>query len=363
MDTTEPNITFDENGICNHCKTYFVKEKSYLRPRDELKRLVDKIKRRRKSEEYDCLLGISGGTDSSYAAYLAEKLGLRVLLLHVDNGWNTEAAEHNVGAIVENTGFDFLRFRVDEEELHDLQRAYLKASVMNVEVVTDHASWAAVYRTASKNGIEYVLSGSNFVTEGILPRSWSYRHSDLTNLKNIHKRFGQVRLKHFPQLGVFDLAFHRSLKRIRFIFPLNYVDYNRAGSKSILSKEWGWKDYGLKHYECRCTKFFQAYILPAKFGVDKRKAHFSSLICSGQITRDEAVKLLQRPLYTEEEYLEDREFYLNKLGLSDEEFDELMKLPVRRHEEYGTDQWLHHPLRFLGHTKRKVLSLVTKLIG
>lgn len=344
MDTTDPDIVFDENGICNHCKDYFEKEKKFVFKSEDgkkkLEEIVNKIKEDGKNKKHDCLLGVSGGTDSSYVAYLAKKFGLRVLLIHLDNEWNSEIANKNIKSIVEKTNFDTYTFKVDWGEFRDLQLAYLKASVVDIEVVTDHAITATIYNVADKKGIKYILSGNNVVTEGIMPRSWLYRKNDLRNLKAIHKKFGNVKLKTYPTMSRFKWLYYRFLKRIHFIPLLNYADYNKKEAKNILRGEFGWRDYGGKHHESNFTKFYQTYILPTKFNIDKRKAHLSTLICSGQITREEALKELEKPLYEKHELERDKKYVLQKIGLSEKEFEDLMKLPIKKHQEYGTDTWI-----------------------
>ena len=345
MDTTDPNIVFDENGICNHCKDYFEKEKKFVFKGEEgkqkLKETINKIKEDGKHKEYDCVLGVSGGTDSSYVAYLAKKLDLRVLLVHLDNEWNSKVAEKNIRNIVEKTGFDMHMCKADWEEFKDLQLAILKASVVDIEMVTDHAIIATIYRVANKRRINYILTGINVATEGIMPKSWVHRKNDLRNIKAIHKKHGKVKLKIYPTMSRFRLLYYRFFKGIQLVSFLNYVDYNKKEAKKILHSEFGWEDYGEKHYESIFTKFYQAYILPTKFNIDKRKAHLSTLICSGQITKEEALKQLERLLYEKNELERDKKYILNKLGLSEEEFEELMKLPIKKHEEYGTDEWIY----------------------
>lgn len=351
MDTTDPDIVFDENGICNHCREYFEKEHKCVikgkKGEEKVRALVNKIKEAGKGKDYDCILGISGGADSSYVAYLAKTLGLRVLLVHLDNGWNTEVADKNVENIIRNTGFDVYKYEVEWKEIKDLQLAFLKASVINIEMVTDHAITAALYDVANKKRIKYILSGINFVTEKIMPTSWGHRYNDLPNLKGIHKKFGTVKLETYPTMSLFKRVYYRIFKGIQVIPLLDYVGYNKKEAKEVLHREFGWDDYGGKHYESIFTKFYQAYILPAKFDVDKRKAHLSSLICSGQITREEALKELKKPLYNKEELEQDKNYVLKKLGLSEKEFEDLMKLPIKKHQEYGTDEWIYLLLKGL----------------
>lgn len=359
MDTADPEIIFDENGICNHCKDYFEREKKFVFKGEEGKKkledLINKIREDTKFKKYDCVLGVSGGTDSSYTAYWAKKLGLRVLLVNLDNGYDREMSKRNIKNIVAKTGFDLYDYKVDFEEFKDLHLAYLKASVLDIEVVTDHAILAAIYEVANKKGIKYILSGTNVATEAIIPASWNYRKTDLWNLKDIHRKYGTLNLETFPTIGVFRwLYYHRTT---HFIELLNYVDYNKKEAAKLLHNKFGWEDYGGKHYESIFTKFYQAYILPTKFGIDKRKAHLSTLICSGQVTRAEALKELEKPLYEKDELERDKRYVLKKLGLSEKEFEDLMKLPIKKHQEFKTDDWIYALLRKL---KNFYLTLLGK---
>jgi len=353
MDTTDPDIVFDENCICNHCTDYFEKEKKFVFKGEEgekkLKEIVNKIKEDGKYKKYDCIVGVSGGVDSSYLVYLVKKYDLRVLLVNLVNGYDTEIAKNNIKRIVKKTNFDMYTYKVDFEEFKDLQLAYLKASVVDIEMITDHAINAAICNVANKKRIKYILSGGNIVTEDILPISWLYIKNDLRNLKAIHKKYGKIKLKTFPTLGLYKWLYYELLKGIQFISLLNYMNYNKKEAKKILHSEFGWENYGGKHYESIFTKFYQAYILPTKFGIDKRKAHLSTLICSGQITREDALKELEKPLYAKDELEEDKHYVLNKLGLSEKEFEDLMKLPIKKHQEYGTqeDEWIYSLLRML----------------
>lgn len=351
MDTTDPEIKFDENGICNHCKRYDELVRLKLLTGEErenkLKEIIDKIKRKGKNKKYDCIIGVSGGVDSSYAAYIVKKLGLRPLAVHLDNGWDAELAVGNIEKILKNLDIDLYTYVVNWEEFKALQLAYFKASVVDIEVVTDHAITAAIYDIADKNRIKYFLSGSNIVTEAIMPYSWAYNKNDLWNLEAIHKRYGTVKLKTYPTMGLFKWLYYGFFKGIQTIPLLNYVDYNKKEAKELLISELGWVDYGGKHYESLFTKFYQAYILPTKFNIDKRKAHLSTLICSGQITREEALKELEKPLYGEDELARDKEYVLKKLALSEKEFEDLMKLPIKRHQDYKTDEWIFLPLKRL----------------
>ncbi|MBC5991617.1 N-acetyl sugar amidotransferase [Pontibacter cellulosilyticus] len=336
MDTSDGSIFFDENGFCNHCNDYIGKAEKALEYSD-LELTIQEIKSKKKGK-YDCIVGLSGGVDSSYVALQAKKLGLSPLVVHFDNGWNSELAVKNIQNIVTTLDFDLYTLVVDWEEFKSLQLAYLRASVVDIEVPTDHAITGTIYRLASKYGIKYILSGSNIATESIMPDSWIYSKNDAINLKAINDSFGSIKLRTYPVFNFLDYTLATGLKGIKSVNILNYIPYNKDEAKKILTDELGWRDYGGKHYESIFTKFYQAYILPSKFNIDKRRAHLSSLICSGQITRQEALKELERPLYSEQELAADKEYVLKKLGLSEEEFENIMNLPVRSHNEFATDR-------------------------
>ncbi len=345
MDTTDPEIQFDEYGVCNHCKGYFKLAKQKKNSEDEgrkrLNKIIDNIKRRGKGHKYDSIIGLSGGVDSTYVAYLAKKFGLRPLAVAVDNGYDSRIAKTNIKNIVKTLNWDLYTYTINQDEFIDLQLAYLKASVVDIEAITDHALAAVLYKVACENKVKYILSGNNIVTEAILPESWSWYKNDLKNLKSIHNKFGTIALKEFPTLGIWKYIYYRFFKKIEIVTFLNYVKYVKSDAKKIITKELGWKDYGAKHCESIFTKFYQCYILPQKFNIDKRKAHLSTLICSGQITRDDALKELAKPLYKPNELKKDKAFVLNKLGLSEVEFEKIMRLPIKPHQIYGSDKWLY----------------------
>jgi len=341
MDTSDPEIEFDEDGACNHCKEYHEVYRDRIPPKErrteELKRITDKIKEEGKGKKYDCLIGLSGGVDSTYVAYLVKKFGLRPLAVHLDNSWNTELATYNIKKIVNKLKIDFFRHASNWEEFKDLQLSFLKASVVDIELVSDHALVAALYQVADRGGIKYIISGSNIVTEKIMPRSWFHNKNDLVNLKAIHARFGTIKLKSYPTLGIFKKLYYEFVKGIKFVPILDYVDYIRREVKEIIAKELDWEDYGSKHHESIFTRFYQAYILPKKFNIDKRRAHLSTLICSKQITREEALKEIENPAYPEERFILDKKIVLKKLGLTDAGFESIMNLPIRSHLEYRSD--------------------------
>ncbi len=341
MDTTDPDITFDAEGVCNYWHEWQRFQSTLPDAAEKARRLdaaVAKIKREGKGKPYDSVIGLSGGVDSSYLAGLAKTLGLRPLAVHFDNGWNTELAVSNIEQLVTRLGYDLETFVMDWDEFRDLQRAYFKASVIDLEVPTDHMILGALHRTASRHGIRTVLSGTNIATEWLLPRQWHYRKFDFANIKAIHDRFGEVPMKKLPALGLKQQLWYQHVRGIRAVALLDLVDYNKAEAKAHLMSELGWRDYGGKHHESVFTRFYQGYILPRKWDADKRKAHWSSLILSGQATREEALRDLQQPPYDEELQQQDKAYVAKKLGFSNEEFESILTLPNRRHEEYGTDE-------------------------
>jgi len=341
----DPNIIFNEKGVCHYCLGYKDEAKNYLKTGKEADELlastISTIKEYGKDNKYDCLIGLSGGVDSSYVAYLAKQYGLRPLCVHFDNGWNSELAVMNIHHIVSKLDFDLNTYVIDWQEFRDLQLAYLKASVIDIEVLTDHAIYGTMFKIAKDNNIKYVLGGHNIVTEAILPYHWTYNKKDYINIKAIHKEYGQLELKSFPFLDRKMKKFIRN-SGVEFINYLNWVPFVKDGVKKVLQKELDWRDYGGKHSESVWTRFYQGYILPQKFKVDKRKAHLSSLICSGQMTREQALEEIKSPPYAPEALKIDKEFVLKKLGLNEAEFDALMKLPVRDHREFDVEGSLFH---------------------
>lgn len=342
MDSTDPEIQFDSAGVCSHCRSYdaFVSnwKLSERIERRELENTFAAIKRRGQGKDYDCVMGLSGGVDSSYVALLAKEHGLRPLCIHLDNGWNSEIAVRNIHQIVERCGFDLYTHVLDWEEFKDLQISFFKAGVIDLELLTDHAIFGVILELAKKHKIDRILSGANFSTEFVMPKKWVHRKSDLRNIRGIHQRFGQRTLKTFPQVSTLSHVWGMYVKGYKVIKPLNLIHYDKAQAKEKLKAEFGWKDYGGKHYESVFTKFYQAHILPAKFDVDKRKAHMSTLICSGQLTREEALKALREPLYNPLELENDTDYVCKKLGFSREWMKEYLSSPGHQHEDYPTDE-------------------------
>lgn len=341
MDTTDPDIRFNEQGVCNHCTSYEILANKNLlvgeQAEEKLNEIVDKIKKSGLNKDYDSIIGLSGGVDSSYLAYQAKKLGLRPLAVHFDNGWDSELSVRNIENIVKHLGFDLYTYVIDWEEFKDLQVSFFKASVIDIELLTDNAIISSMYKIARKKKIKFSLEGSNIVTEGVMPKSWNHWKADLKNIKAIQKRFGTRKIESFPTIGPWKRLFYQYSKMLTSVPLLNFLPYNKEEAVATLEREFGWKNYGGKHYESIFTKFYQAYVLPVKFNVDKRKAHLSSLICSGQLTRSKAMDIIKEELYRSHELKKDKEYVVKKLGLTEKEFDGFMKLSVKSHLEYPSN--------------------------
>lgn len=345
MDSTATEIVFDENGVCSFCHhydTYLVHEVFSNKDGEErINKLIAEIKERGKKNKYDCLIGISGGVDSSYVAYLVKKkYGLRAFAVHLDNGWNSELAVANVEQILKRLDIDLYTYVLDWKEFRDIQISFLKSGISNIEIPTDHAIWALLIKTAAKMKIPYIIAGNNVVTESIMPESWLYGSKDSKLIKAIHNKFGKVKMKTYPRLTTLDYVQYLLLRGIRWVPILNYIPYVKSDTKKVLIDELGWRDYGGKHYESIFTRFFHTYYLPNKFGYDLRKSYLSALICSGQITRDEALEELKNPPAKEEMLVNDKEYVMKKLGLSSEDFSTIMTAPNKTFKDYPNTEAL-----------------------
>lgn len=358
----DPDIFFDENGVCNNCYIYDESVKKYLVKGEEgqkkLDLMVQEIKKYGKNKKYDCIIGVSGGVDSTYVAYLTKQYGLRPLAVHLDNGWNSELAVKNIENILNKLEIPLYTYVLDWEEFKDLQLSYFKASVIDIEVPTDHAIVACLYKTARIHGLKHIIAGWNIVTEGFLPDSWVHNKMDVMNLKDIHKKFGTVKLKTFPLLGFFNFLYYQYVLGIKTFSFLDYLHYNKDDTKKLIMEKLGWRDYGYKHYESIFTRFYQGYILPTKFKVDKRKSHLSTLICSGQLTREDALKLILNPPYDSELLIQDKEFVLKKFSLINKEFENLMDLPIKRHNSYSSYMNIYSKLKPLVRIYKKIKILM-----
>lgn len=344
MDTSDPEIHFDDQGICNHCNDYKKSNFNTLSEEERKKQLnaiVKQIKKEGKGKEYDCILGLSGGVDSSFLAYHAVKLGLRPFVVHIDCGWNSELAVKNVENIVKLLNLELHTHVVDWEEMKDLQVSFFKASLANQDIPQDHAIFAALYKFAVKNSVKYVLNGSNYATESVLPRAWGYNALDYKHIKSVQKSFGTKRLKIYPHVTFFKrYIYFTFMRKMHVVKLLNYISYNKDEAIRILSNELGWRYYGGKHHESRFTKFFQAYYLPKKFNYDKRRAHLSSLILSGQISRVSALEEMNKEVYDSITLSEDIEYVAKKLDLSLSEFKSIIDLPKRTYKDFSSNEKL-----------------------
>jgi N-acetyl sugar amidotransferase len=338
MDTSDPEIEFDDLGVCNHCHAY---DKAVLElvykgehGRNKLAAAVAQIKEEGKRKRYDCIVGLSGGVDSSYVAYLVKQLGLRPLAVHLDNGWNSEVAVRNIESIVKLLGLDLYTEVLDWEEFRRLQLAFLRASTPDSEIPTDHAIVATLYRLAMQYGVRWLIEGSNVVTESMVPPTWSHGHSDWRYIKHLNDTFGGTSLASYPHYTYVDLQLRFRFLKLRRFPILNYIDFKKDEAVKVLQTELGWVPYGKKHYESIYTRFYQGCILPAKFGFDKRRPHISCLINNGEITREGALAELEHPAIPPDQLVEDRAFVLKKLGLTDHEFEAILALPRKMFWDY-----------------------------
>ena len=330
MDTTDPEIKFDENGRCDFCNNYYNIILPSWHPDEvnekELQTITEKIKKEGKDKKHDCIIGFSGGVDSSYLAYIAKvKLGLRPLMLSVDTGWNINVANENIDKLISALNLDLKTIVVDWEEMKDLQVAFLKSQVPYQDTPQDHAIFAGLYNYAAKHGIKYILTGGNYSTEGVKPpQEWTYLN-DIRMIKDIHRKFGKQPLNTFPLCGMFKYRiYYKYFKGTRVIRPLNMVPYHKEEAIALLEREFGWKTYENKHYENIFTRFFEGYWLPKKFGYDKRKCYFSSEILSEQMAREEAIEKLKQQPYDEKTAMQDLEYITEKLDMKKDEFLKLM---------------------------------------
>lgn len=346
MDSSDPKIEFDAAGICNHCRNFDENLRPHWHPDENGRRMldliVDQIKAEGRGKSYDCAIGLSGGVDSSYLAYVARKeLGLRLLAVHVDGGWNSELATRNIENIVRKLDIDLHTYVVDWKEMRDLQRAFVRAGLANQDVPQDHAFFAALYSNAQSYGLRYVLSGGNIATESVMPEEWAYNAMDLRHLEAVHRRFGSDPLKTFPRVNFFRYYFwNRYVKRMRVIRPLNFMPYVKDEAIATLERELDFQYYGGKHFESRFTKWQQLYYRPRKFGYDERRAYLSSLVLSGQTTREQALTALAADEENEKQAEKDTEYILKKLQLAEDEFAQIMAQAPKTFRDYPSNYTL-----------------------
>ncbi len=361
MDTSDPAILFDEDGVCNHCHTFEQVTRAHWFPNDDGARkweaMAAQMRQDGRGKDYDCILGLSGGIDSSYLALKVKDWNLRPLVVHVDAGWNSELAVANIEAVVKHCDFDLHTHVVDWEEMRDLHLAYLKAGVANQDVPQDHVFFASLYHFATRNGIRHILSGGNIATEGIFPSAWHGSAMDAVNLRAIHKKYGERPLRTYSTIGFFDyFVWYPFVRKMRTARPLNFMPYDKQQAIAEMEQKMGWRAYGRKHGESLFTKLFQNHYLPTKFGYDKRKPHLSSLIVSGQMTRADALAKLQEPLYDPRELEIDITYFCKKLRISRQQFDGFLAAPAHHYSDFPTWEARYRLLK-------KAQGLVERVLG
>lgn len=360
MDTTDKNIVFNDEGICNHCLRYDIELPRRVFKGDygseKLNHIISLIKKKGKKRKYDCIIGVSGGVDSTYVAYLTKKHGLNPLAIHFDNGWNSELAVSNIEKTLDKLNIDLFTYVINWEEFKNLQLSFLKASTPDGEIPTDHAITALLFREAAKRNINYIISGMNFATESISVSSWAYGHSDWKYIKSVHKKYGSKKLKTYPHFSLFNLFYWTFLKKIKSVSILNYVSYNKFEAKKIMQNKLDWKDYGGKHYESIYTRFYQGYILPKKFNIDKRRIHFSDLINAKQIARNEALLELVKDPLDKDIAKNDLVFLRKKFNLSVEQFKVIMNLKIKSFKEFNNNSYFVNKVKeFVNFLREKEL--------
>lgn len=340
MDTTDSKIIFDEQGVCDYCNSYKNEILPNWKPNEtnelELNKIAEQIKREGQGKEYDCILGLSGGTDSSYLAYIAkEKMGLRPLIYTVDTGWNLNVAVENIERLVKALDLDMYTEVVNWEEMKDLQLSFFKAQVPYQDLPQDHVIFAGLYNFAVKNGIKYVLTGSNIATECVRPPIEWVHLNDLKLIKDIHKTFGKTKLNTMPMCSMFKYRlYYQYIKGMKRVAPLDMIHYDKDAAEKELKEKFGWEKYENKHYENIFTRFYEGYYLPEKFGYDKRKSYFSNMILTGQMTREDALQKLSESPYSQEMMKEDMEYIAKKMGISVSEFENIMNGENKTYKDY-----------------------------
>ncbi len=347
MDTTAQNIIFDQNGVCNFCKDFIKRQKNLSNNKKSLDDLVNRIKIDGKNKKYDCIIGVSGGVDSSFALIKACELGLRPLAVHLDNGWNSELAQNNISKLIRKYEVDLYTHVINWKEYRNLQQAFFDADVIDTELLMDNAMLSVNYKMANKYKIKYILSGTNTATEGFnIPANWSWFKNDAKNIRLIVKKFSKQKLKTFPTFSTLDFIYYELIKKIQWILFPDYFDYSKVEAIKLLKNKIDYRPYPYKHYESIFTRFYQAYILPKKFGVDKRKLHLSNLIISNEITREKALINLQQPTYsTIEEEKKDIKYFIKKMQWTDKDLEKYLLRFEKSHSIYGTEKYLWEKLK------------------
>ena len=341
MDESDTNIVFDENGVCDHCNDFYENIKpnwhTDSKGKKELDKIISKIKLDGKDRDFDCIIGMSGGADSSYLLHkVVVDFGLRPLVFHVDGGWNSEIAVNNINAMIDKLGLDLYTEVINWEEMKDFQLSYFKAGVANIDVPQDHAFVATLYNFADKHRIKYIMNGGNISTECVRnPLEWLYYGTDMSQINDIRKKFGTIKLKTYPFSCVFRHKIYlKYVRRVNVIKPLDFMPYIKSEAMSFLEKEYGWKPYPQKHFESRFTKFYEGYWLPKKFGYDTRKVQYSSLILTEQLKRDDALEALKKPAIPDEEAAHEFEYIAKKLNISTNELQMYFDQENKTYRDY-----------------------------
>lgn len=342
MDTTDPEITFDEKGECHHCVGYREKARklTYQGASSErqLLDLAERIKESGNRKDYDCVIGVSGGVDSSYTCYLAKKLGLRPLAVHMDNGWNSDAAVKNISAICERLKIDYMSYVLNWEEFRDIQLAFLRASIVEMEIPTDVAIPYALHKVAAEHGVKYILSGGNLAAEAIMPRTWFYYPKDSKLLKSIHRLYGQKEIKEYPTFDYWREIYYKFVKGIKIVYPLNMTQYSKPDAMRVLQEEVGWVKYGGVHHESIFTRLVLSYVQPKKFGVDYRKCTLSAEICCNVVSREAALAVLEKEPWDPATIAHDMAYVAKKFGLTQSELDAILAATPKSYREYPNNE-------------------------
>ena len=363
MDESVPLISFDEYGVCNYCTDALIKVRAHeelvQNGQAELENLVKKIKASKKgSGKYDCIIGLSGGVDSSYVAHLVKKHTLNPLAIHLDNGWNSDLAVTNIEKLLKTLDIDLFTYVINWNEFKDLQLSFLKSNVANCEIPTDHAIFAILFKMANKYNVKYIIHGGNSSSESIMPRAWMEDILDMEIIKSVHRKYGTVKLKTFPRLGYPMLFYNLIIKRVKYIGILNYLDYNKENAISFLEKELGWTRYSGKHFESIFTRWFQGHYLVKKYNIDKRLAHYSSLIISKQLSREDAIEKMKELPYDQATIDMDNNYIRKKFDLTEEEFYDMMQKKSAGYKYFSIYQWLLRVFRSLIPQVKKIAGRI-----
>jgi N-acetyl sugar amidotransferase len=347
MDTSDSQIIFNSAGVCDHCVGFERDVLPNWHPNEKgaalFREIVAQIKASGKGKPFDCIMGMSGGLDSSYLLHLAvTEFGLRPLVFHVDGGWNTDLAVNNIQVLLDKLGLDLYTEVINWNEMRDFQLAFFKSGVPHLDIPQDHAFVATLYHFANKHGIKYILNGGNYSTECVRnPKEWLYYGTDMAQLRDIHGKFGTIPLRTYPFSSVlFHKVYLRYIRGVQVVKPLNLMPYTKEHASKVLADTYGWRPYPQKHFESRFTRFYEGYWLPTRFGYDTRRVQYSSLIQTGQMTRVEALERLKQPAYNPATIDEDFEYIATKLGISVQELRGYHEMPLKTYKDYRNQEWL-----------------------